>query len=68
LPDFQNPQQEPGAERRLLLVFLLTFIVLILSQPLLKKYFPQPAAPRQQIQNQPVPPQFPSRPPPKRKP
>jgi YidC/Oxa1 family membrane protein insertase len=55
LPDFQNPQQEPGAERRLLLVFLLTFIVLILSQPLLKKYFPQPAAPRQQIQNQPVP-------------
>jgi YidC/Oxa1 family membrane protein insertase len=43
LPDFQNPQQEPGAERRLLLVFLLTFVVLIIFQPLLKKYFPQPA-------------------------
>jgi YidC/Oxa1 family membrane protein insertase len=55
LPDFQNPQQEPGTERRLLLVFLLTFIVLIFSQPLLKKYFPQPAAPRQQTQNQPAP-------------
>ena len=55
MPDFQNPQQEPGAERRLLLVFLLTFIVLIFSQPLLKKYFPQPAPPQQQTQNQPTP-------------
>jgi len=43
LPDFQNPQQEPGAERRLLLIFLLTFVVLIIFQPLLKRYFPQPA-------------------------
>jgi YidC/Oxa1 family membrane protein insertase len=49
LADFQNPQQEPGAERRLLLVFLLTFIVLIIFQPLLKKYMPQtPAAPQKQ--------------------
>ena len=55
MPDFQNPQQEPGAERRLLLVFLLTFIVLIFSQPLLKKYFPQPAPLQQQTQNQPTP-------------
>jgi len=49
LPDFQNPQQEPGAERRLLLVFLLTFVVLIIFQPLLKKYLPQApaAAPKQ---------------------
>jgi YidC/Oxa1 family membrane protein insertase len=48
LPDFQNPQQEPGSERRLLLVFLLTFVVLIIFQPLLKKYLPQaPAAPQQ---------------------
>jgi YidC/Oxa1 family membrane protein insertase len=45
LPDFQNPQQEPGAERRLLLVFLLTFVVLIIFQPLLKKYLPQAPAP-----------------------
>ncbi|MGD0989655.1 MAG: membrane protein insertase YidC [Candidatus Sulfotelmatobacter sp.] len=48
MPDFQNPQQEPGSERRLLLVFLLTFVVLIIFQPLLKKYLPQaPAAPQQ---------------------
>jgi YidC/Oxa1 family membrane protein insertase len=48
LADFQNPQQEPGAEKRLLLVFLLTFVVLIIFQPLLKKYMPQaPAAPQQ---------------------
>jgi YidC/Oxa1 family membrane protein insertase len=52
LADFKNPQQEPGAERRLLLVFVLTFVVLIIFQPLLKKYLPQqPAA---QPQNQPV--------------
>ena len=31
-------------ERRLLLVFALTFLVIILFQPLLKKYLPQPAA------------------------
>jgi YidC/Oxa1 family membrane protein insertase len=32
-------------ERRLLLVFALTFLVIILFQPILKKYLPQPAAP-----------------------
>jgi YidC/Oxa1 family membrane protein insertase len=46
LPDFQNPQQEPGSERRLLLVFLLTFVVLMVFQPLLKKFMPQPASPQ----------------------
>src|SRR5271168_383588 len=58
LPDFQNPQQEPGAERRLLLVFLLTFVVLIVFQPLLKKYMPQAPAPQPQnqaVQAQPAP-------------
>jgi YidC/Oxa1 family membrane protein insertase len=53
LADFQNPQQEPGAERRLLIVFALTFLVLIFFQPLLKKYGPQP--PAQQPKNEPVP-------------
>jgi YidC/Oxa1 family membrane protein insertase len=47
LADFQNPQQEPGSERRLLLVCLLTFVVLIIFQPLLKKYMPQPTSPPQ---------------------
>jgi YidC/Oxa1 family membrane protein insertase len=37
-------------ERRLLLVFALTFLVIILFQPLLKKYLPQPAAPATQMQ------------------
>jgi YidC/Oxa1 family membrane protein insertase len=44
LADFNNPQQEPGMERRLLLVFALTFIVILLFQPILKKYTPQPPA------------------------
>jgi YidC/Oxa1 family membrane protein insertase len=33
-------------ERRLLLVFALTFVVILLFQPLLKKYGPQPPAPK----------------------
>ncbi len=38
-----------------MLVFLLTFIVMLAFQPLLKKYLPQPAAPpQQQQQNLPV--------------
>jgi len=42
-------------ERRLLLVFALTFVVIILFQPILKKYMPQtPAAPAP-TQNQPQP-------------
>jgi YidC/Oxa1 family membrane protein insertase len=52
LAEFQNPQQEPGMERRLLLVFALTFLVIVLFQPILKKYFPQPATPAQQTQSQ----------------
>ncbi|HEY1656794.1 MAG TPA: membrane protein insertase YidC [Candidatus Sulfotelmatobacter sp.] len=48
MADYQNPQQEPGSEKRLLLVFLLTFVVLMIFEPMLKKYFPQPpAAPAQ---------------------
>ena len=33
-----------------MLVFLLTFIVMLAFQPLLKKYFPQPVTPQQQNQ------------------
>src|ERR1700722_15935778 len=55
LPDFKNPQQEPGTERRLLLVFVLTFVVLMIFQPLLKKYMPQAPAPQPQAQHAPAP-------------
>ena len=55
MAEFQNPQQEPGTERRLLLVFALTFVIVMLTQPLLKKYAPKPeSAPQQQAQNAPV--------------
>ena len=40
-------------ERRLLLVFALTFLVIILFQPLLKKYLPQPASTPVQVPAQP---------------
>jgi YidC/Oxa1 family membrane protein insertase len=50
LAEYKNPQQEPGSERRLLLVFLVTFVVILAFQPLFKKYFPQQAAPQQQSQ------------------
>jgi YidC/Oxa1 family membrane protein insertase len=52
LAEFQNPQQEPGMERRLLLVFALTFLVIVLFQPILKKYLPQAPASVPQTQSQ----------------
>ncbi len=39
-------------ERRLLLVFALTFLVIVLFQPILKKYLPQAPAPAPQPQQQ----------------
>jgi YidC/Oxa1 family membrane protein insertase len=39
-------------ERRLLLVFALTFLVIVLFQPILKKYLPQSPAPAPQPQEQ----------------
>ena len=42
MAEFKNPQQEPGTERRLLLVFAITFLIILASQPLLKKYGPKP--------------------------
>ncbi len=50
MAEYKNPQQEPGSEKRLLLVFLVTFIVILAFQPLFKKYFPQQSAPQQQSQ------------------
>ena len=41
MAEYQNPQHEPGSEKRLLLIFLVTFVLMLGMQPLLKKYFPQ---------------------------
>jgi YidC/Oxa1 family membrane protein insertase len=58
LAEYQNPQHEPGSERRLMLIFLVTFIIMLAFQPLLKKYLPTPPAPQkvnQSEQAQPAP-------------
>ena len=55
MPEYQNPQNEPGSEKRILLLFALAMLVMFLSQPLLKKYLPQPAAQPQQQAVQPAP-------------
>jgi YidC/Oxa1 family membrane protein insertase len=56
LTDFQNPQQEPGTERRLLLAFAITFLIIIASQPLMKKYGPKPPEPAPVTQQTSTPP------------
>ena len=43
--ELQSPQQEPGMERRLLLAFALTFLIIVVSQPLMKKYGPKEPTP-----------------------
>jgi YidC/Oxa1 family membrane protein insertase len=48
LAEYQNPQQEPGSEKRLLLIFLVTFVIMLAFQPLLKKYLPSATPPQQQ--------------------
>jgi len=51
LTDFQNPQHEPGSEKRMLLAFALTMLVLLLMQPFISRYIKQeapPASPAQQ--------------------
>ncbi len=50
----QNPQHEPGSEKRLMLAFLVMAVLMLAAQPLLKKYFPQAAAPVQQTQTAPA--------------
>ena len=55
MPDYQNPQQDPGMERRLLLAFAITFIVLMIFEPLLTKYFKPPAPASQPAKTAPAP-------------
>ena len=57
MAEYQNPQHEPGSERRLLIIFLVTFVLMLAFQPLLKKYFPTPLTPQsQQAQSPTAPP------------
>ena len=60
MAEYQNPQHEPGGERRLLMIFVVTFVVMLLFQPLLKKYFPTPPAPQQITQPAPAKPVAPT--------
>jgi YidC/Oxa1 family membrane protein insertase len=43
--DFQNSQQDPGTQRNMLLAFALAFLIILASQPLMKKYGPKPPEP-----------------------
>src|SRR6266404_6458195 len=59
MPEYKNPQSEPGMEQRFLLVFLLMAVVIFGSQLLMRKYMPQPppssahpSQPAQPAQNQ----------------
>jgi YidC/Oxa1 family membrane protein insertase len=57
LAEYHNPHQEPGTERRLLLIFALTFLAILLFQTVFKKYLPQAPEPKPaatQAQNQPA--------------
>src|SRR5437899_2529673 len=53
MPEYKNPQSEPGMERRFLLVFLLMAVVIFGSQLLMRKYMPQ-QPPSTARPNQPV--------------
>jgi YidC/Oxa1 family membrane protein insertase len=52
LAEYQNPQHEPGSEKRLLVIFLISFVFMLLAQPLLKKYFPTPPPPQKVAQTE----------------
>jgi YidC/Oxa1 family membrane protein insertase len=52
LAEYQNPHNEPGSDKRLLLIFLVSFVFMLLAQPLLKKYFPTPPAPQKVAQTE----------------
>ena len=50
--DFQAPNQDPGSERRLLLTFALTFVVIFITQQVISKYYKPSAPPPRQEQVQ----------------
>ena len=52
MAEYHNPQNEPGGDRRLLLIFVICFVFMLLAQPLLKKYFPTPPSPQKIAQTE----------------
>ena len=48
MAEYQNPQHQPGGEKRLLLIFLVTFVIMLAFQPLLKRFLPTATPPQQQ--------------------
>ena len=59
--DFQNPQQEPGSQKRLLVAFALTFLVIALMQPLINRYAKRTEPPPVPQATAPAPPAQPAR-------
>ena len=56
MAEYRNPQNEPGSDKRLLVIFLISFVFMLLAQPLLKKYFPTPPPPQKITQTEQTPP------------
>ena len=52
MAEYTNPQNEPGGDRRLILIVVVSFVFMLLAQPLLKKYFPTPPAPQKIAQTE----------------
>jgi len=48
LAEYQNPQHEPGNEKRLLLIFAVTFFLILVFTQVQKRFFPAPPPPKDQ--------------------
>lgn len=42
MAEFKNPNQDPDAQKRLIIVFALTFLAIIISQQLMERFGPKP--------------------------
>jgi YidC/Oxa1 family membrane protein insertase len=55
MTEYRSPQQDPGSTTRLLLAFALTFLVILLMQPVLSRYGPKPQPkPQGPLEQEPV--------------
>jgi YidC/Oxa1 family membrane protein insertase len=59
LSEFQNPQNQPGIDKRVMIVFAVTMLLLVAAQKYLVKA-PQPVKQQQAAQNAPAPPPSPA--------